>query len=104
MGAFYAFALLSLPSIGLFVLPVPIIATIILARQERALSGAAGLLSGCGLPLLYVAWINRGGPGDVCTPHSCVQEYNPWAWFAASAVAILAGLIVFIAPWRRRSR
>ena len=29
--------------------------------------GMLGLLSGAALPVLYVAWLNRDGPGTVCS-------------------------------------
>jgi hypothetical protein len=114
VGAAYCFALLAVLSIGIFVLPIPVIATILLARSGEANRGATGILSGAALPLLWVAYLNRGGPGDVCTTtgqfaqggpgaQSCTQEVSPWPWFALGVAVLLSGVAIFTRQ-RRRSR
>ena len=66
VGAGYAVSLVGIASIGLFVLPLPVLATVLLVRRQPATSGLPGLVSGLGVPLLYVAYVNRAGPGTIC--------------------------------------
>lgn len=63
---------------------------------------AFGLVSGAAIPLFYVAWANRKGPGEVCVTTqlmvTCVQELSPWAWLAAAFVLFPVGIGMF---WKR---
>ena len=59
----------------------------------------AGLVSGTGPVLLYVAWLNRQGPGTVCTTTrggggQCLDEWSPWPWVAAGVALVVLGLVV----------
>lgn len=108
VGAGYALSLLGAASIGLFVLPLPVLATILLARRQNASSGLPGLISGLGIPLFYVAYVNRAGPGTICTAISggqdCSDEWSPWPWLAAAVILLGLGLAVFIARQRHTAR
>jgi len=108
IGAGYALSLLGAFSIGLFVLPLPVLATILLARRRRAHSGLPGLISGLGIPLLYVAYLNRAGPGTICTTitggQECTAEWSPWPWLAAGMILIVLGAAALIAWQRHLSR
>jgi hypothetical protein len=91
----------------LFVLPLPVIATILLARRQSALGGLPGLVSGIGVPLAYVAYSNRSGPGTICTTtagggQACIDEGSPWPWLAVAAVLVVIGVVAFVA-WQRRT-
>jgi hypothetical protein len=103
VGGAFALALCSLLSIGLFVLPVPVVASVLLLRRG-ATRACLGLLSGAGFPLLYVAYLNRGGPGDVCSPTNggqvCTDELTPWPLLAAGLILLIGGAVLF----RRRLR
>ncbi len=61
----------------------------------------AGLLSGAGLIPLYVGYLNRRGPGQVCTTtatgQQCVSEWSPWPWLAFGVLLIAGGVVVFLA-------
>jgi hypothetical protein len=65
-------------------------------------------LSGAGVLPLVVAWLNRDGPGDVCTAWSggqCVagtEEWSPWPWLAAGVVLVVAGVVLTAVVGRRR--
>ncbi len=59
VGAGYALSLIGIASIGLFVLPLPVLATVLLVRRQHATTGLPGLISGLAVPLLYVAYLNR---------------------------------------------
>jgi hypothetical protein len=56
------------------------------------------VLCGVALPLLVVAWLNRAGPGEVCTVRgdasACVTAWSPWPWAVAGAVVLMAGLVL----------
>ena len=109
IGAGYALSLLGAASIGLFVLPLPVLATILLARRQHAHSGLPGLISGLGIPLLYVAYLNRAGPGTICTTitgggQDCTDEWSPWPWLAAGVILLVLGVAAFIARQRHLPR
>jgi len=108
IGAGYALSLLGAASIGLFVLPLPVIATIVLARRQHARGGLPGLISGLGIPLLYVAYLNRAGPGTICTTitggQECTDEWSPWPWLAAAVILLALGVAAFIARQRHLPR
>lgn len=107
VGALAASGLLTALTIGVFLLPIALVAAVFLAIRHDRRAGLAGLVSGLGVPLLYVAFLNREGPGNVCTTtatgQSCVEEYSPWGWLAAGAVFLLAGIVLGLVL-RRRTR
>ena len=106
VGASFSVAVLGALTIGLFVLPVAAGATLVLVTRRGAPSGLPGLVSGLGLPLLWVAYLNRSGPGTVCTSapdgaSQCVDEWSPWPWVAVGLVLVVCGLVVFVRLRRR---
>jgi hypothetical protein len=105
VGAGYALSLIGIASIGLFVLPVLVLATVLLVRRQHAISGLPGLISGLAIPLLYVAYLNRAGPGTVCTPvtggQQCNYEWSPWPWLAFGVILFVLGVAAFIDRQRR---
>jgi hypothetical protein len=108
VGAGYALAALAALTIGVFVLPVAVAALVFLATRRHAKEGLPGLISGPGLPLLYVAYLNRAGPGTICTARgggqSCVDEWSPWPWLAVGALLLVVGVVVFALCQRQRNR
>jgi hypothetical protein len=91
--------------VGIFVLPVALLATWYLARRDRSVQAVGGGLSGIGLPLLYVAAMNRGGPGVVCHGQTCGQQWSPWPWLLAGLLFVLLGVAVYVlSELRRRTR
>ncbi len=97
-GALYALAVLGMLTIGIFVLPIAIGLTVLLVRSPRASVGLPGLVSGLALPVLYVAYLNRDGPGDVCTANGahCTEEWSPWPFVLVGVALLCAGIAVFV--------
>ena len=107
-GSLCALAVLGAFTIGIFVLPIAGVAVVFLATRRGATDGIAGLISGLALPVLYVAFLNRDGPGNICkisaSSISCTEESSPWPWLLVAAALILTGVVVFITSPRRRAR
>src|ERR1019366_1655169 len=105
VGAAYAVGLVGILSVGIFVLPIAIIGTVFLARQPTSLRGVPGLVSGLGLPLFYIAYLNRGYGGQACQAsgsaaahtlaYQCTQALDPWPWLAAGLLLLAASIVVF---------
>jgi hypothetical protein len=100
VGAGFCFALASLPSIGIFVLPVAVLGlALLLSRPASRHGSAAGAICGLGLIPLCIAYLNWGGPGDVCTSTSareaCSQEWSPWPFLVSGLFLVAAGLALF---------
>ena len=98
-GAAGCFGVLSLLTVGPFVLLGTLFLSAWLLWRFNFGWSMGGLLSGAALPVLFVAWLNRDGPGDVCTRTSssvtCTQEWSPWPFVGAAVVLVVAGLVVF---------
>jgi hypothetical protein len=106
VGAGYAFGILSALSIGAFVLLITVVATILLATRAGNRVGLPGLVSGLSLPLFYVAYLNRSGPGTICTTtdasQTCSDEWSTWPWLVVGIVLLLIGCVWFAIGSRRR--
>jgi hypothetical protein len=107
-GAAWALSLVAILSIGLFVIPLAIVATVLLARRTSWRLGFSGLIAGPGAPLIYVAYLNRAGPGNVCTAvargTSCMQEFDPLPWLIVGLALVAAGVAAFLIRTRSQPR
>lgn len=107
VGAGYALSFIGIASIGLFVLPLPVLATLLLVRRRQAIRGLPGLISGLAVPVLYVAYLNRAGPGTICTTvtggQECNDEWSPWPWLAVGVILLGLGVAAFVDRQRRAS-
>jgi hypothetical protein len=85
----------------LLILPVALLG-VVLWRRPMVRRSACGLLAGAGILLLYVAWVQRDGPGTTCwhtaTASGCDQHLNPLPWLVLGIVLVVAG---FVAHARR---
>jgi hypothetical protein len=80
-----------------------------LARRQSAQVGLPGLVSGLALPLFFVAFLNRDGPGEICSRHfaarvvigeHCSEESSPWPWLACGIAMAIGGAFWFIVSRR----
>ena len=76
--------------------PIAIIGSVMAARSAIRHS-AFGFVSGVGLLLLYVAWVQRAGPGTTCwtrgTSSGCDQHLNPLPWLIAGLALFVGGVV-----------
>ncbi len=109
-GWFWAWAIVGVVfALGLdvvFLLPFAGLLAVIVGLFRGSRGHMAGMLTGAGLPFLYVAYLNRQGPGTVCWTDGaggggCEDYLNPWPWLAIG-VALVAGGIVLDERNRRR--
>ncbi|MCW2792033.1 MAG: hypothetical protein JWO76_1131 [Nocardioides sp.] len=107
-GAALCLGLVSILTIGVFVLPVAALLCGLLLWWGGPGRALAGALSGAAAPLFYIAWLNRGGPGEVCHAITggleCTEEMSPWPWLVAGLVLAMAGLVLFAGLGRPRRR
>lgn len=101
VGAALAVSVLGAMTIGLFVLPFATAGLLALLRWGGNRKSSIGLISGVGLPFLYIALLNRGGPGMVCSSYknggqACTEEYSPWPFILIGAVLVAVGVILFV--------
>jgi hypothetical protein len=98
-GAGASLGVLSLLTIGPFVLLLTLVLCGFLLWALEFGAGMAGLLAGAAVPVLYVAWLNRDGPGTVCTTtatsHSCGDESSPWPLLVVAALLVVGGVVLF---------
>ena len=99
-GVGLCFGVLSILTVGPFVLLVTLALCGWLLYRADFGWGMLGLLVGAAVPLLYVAWLNRDGPGTVCTVDgpvtSCGDEVSPWPFVAMALVVAVIGLVSFV--------
>lgn len=108
VGAVLGVGVAGMLTIGIFVLPVGVALAVIGARQPALRTRAVGgVLAGVGLIALYIAWLNRGGPGQVCyssgNVSGCAERWSPWP-FVAVAVLLVVTSVAVLRPWRGRGR
>jgi 4-amino-4-deoxy-L-arabinose transferase-like glycosyltransferase len=100
---FWAWALvgvagaLGLISLGPVALVPAFIAGVVMSRSRTGSRSALGLLAGAGLLSLFVAYVQRDGPGTTCwhtaSASGCDQHLNPIPWLVAGIVLVGGGVI-----------
>jgi len=112
IGGCVLIALLTPFTIGWAAALAAVAGTLALLVWPAGRSAAAfGALSGAGAVPLYVAWLNRHGPGEVCTASAvsshCVDEWSPWGWLVVGVALVAGGVVAFAVArcslgWPRR--
>lgn len=92
-----ATAALGLVSLGLLTLIPAVIAATAFTRNASARRSAVGVLAGAGFLLLYVAYVQRQGPGTTCwrtaTATGCDQHLNPIPWLVVGLALVVGGVL-----------
>jgi hypothetical protein len=105
VGAGLCLGVLSILTIGFAVLLVTLVLCGLLLWRIGVGPALTGISSGAAAPVLYVAWLNRDGPGSRCTltatSSSCTDEWSPWPFVVVAVGLFVAGIVMF-AVLRRR--
>lgn len=101
-------AVLSPFTVGPFAAAVALAGAVLLIWRRALNVSSAGILPGAALIPLYIAYLNRHGPGQVCRTvgsagTECTDAWNPWPFFAIGVLLIAAGAILFV-TLRRQAR
>jgi hypothetical protein len=90
-------AALGVVSLGVLVLVPAVVAGALLVSRPSARRSAFGLLSGAGALLVYVAWVQRAGPGTTCWQTAwasgCEQHLDPLPWLLAGVALFGVGIV-----------
>ncbi|HET7821601.1 MAG TPA: hypothetical protein VFL10_08755 [Ornithinibacter sp.] len=105
VGALGAFGIAGLATIGLFLLAgAVLLAAVALSIPALRPPCAPGFLVGLSTAPLYIAWLNRDGPGLVCTTTpesmSCADQWSPWPFVALGVLFAGAGLVLLLVTRR----
>ncbi|MEV5710787.1 hypothetical protein [Actinoallomurus sp. NPDC052274] len=101
IGACYLLGLLSILSIGIFILPITMVGTVALATRRDTQRGLPGLVSSASLPLFLLTYLNRHGPGTHCAISAnggsdCTEGLlDPWPLLAGGLLFLVAGVALF---------
>ena len=101
VGAAAALGMISF--IGGFVLIPAALIGVFMARRPAARASAFGAVSGAGLTLLAIAYIQRDGPGETCHairgPYlgvECAYHLNPLPWLVLGIFLVLGGIVAHL--------
>ena len=108
LGVGFAFGFVSFP---LAWFPVGLLA-LLLGRDQRRMQAAWGSVTGVGLLLLYVAYVQRHGPGEYCHAigtakypgTECGDYMDPRPWLFAGIILVVGGVVCFVVQRHRRHR
>ena len=88
---------LGLISLGPIALGPAVIAGVAISRSRTGSRSAFGLLAGAGLVSLFVAYVQRDGPGATCwhtaTAAGCDQHLDPFPWLVVGVVLVIGAVI-----------
>jgi hypothetical protein len=103
-GVAFGFSLVVIPSLAAILLVVALVMGIL---RPALFGSAVGSLAGVGLMSVYIAFVQRQGPGTVCwqtaTASGCDEYLDPRPWLVAGLAMIVIAVVVQ-ATRRRRVR
>ncbi|WP_329277865.1 hypothetical protein [Streptomyces sp. NBC_01451] len=99
VGACVAAGLAAVLTVGpVLLVPAAVAGGLLLRKGPR--NAVVGGLTGLALPLFCLAYLNRGGPGDVCRSSSggqtCTEEYTPLPFLVGGVLLFVAGFVIFL--------
>jgi multisubunit Na+/H+ antiporter MnhC subunit len=90
-------AALGMVSLGPLVLVPVVLVGVWLASRPAARRSVFGLVSGAGVLLLVVAYVQRDGPGTTCwhtaTASGCDEHLNPLPWLVIGVALLIGGIV-----------
>lgn len=96
VGCALALGVISFAIGPLVLVPAALVAAFLISRPQ-ARRGAYGALIGVGVLLLFVAYLNRQGPGTTCWQHGtssgCDQHLNPLPWLFLGLAFVVGGFV-----------
>ena len=106
VGALAAFGIAGLATIGLFLLALAsVLVAVAFAVPALRRPSVPGFLVGLSTAPLYIGWLNRGGPGTVCTSTAdstmCSDLWSPWPFVAVGVLLAGAGVALLVVTRRR---
>lgn len=106
-GASAAFVLIGAFAFGpLAAVPAAVFAgvAVLLGGANRS---AIGVAAGVGAWGFVLGWLNRAGPGEVCTATArgsvCNQEWSPWPFWLVGLILVIIPMTVFLRARRQRA-
>ena len=98
---------LGLSSLGVLIALPLLVLIVVMARQQRLRSSWPGALVGFGAMVLFVAYLQRQGPGVTCwhtaTASGCDEHLDPLPWLVAGILFVTGGLVAQAVRAGRRS-
>jgi hypothetical protein len=109
VGAGFLVSFAGMLTIGVFTMPIVTAGAVLLLVHLDRMRGWAIMLWVVAAAPLPIVWFNKDGPGRVCRRFPpdpavfCGEQLNPWPWVAASALAFVAGAVLFILASHRET-
>lgn len=104
VGACAGTGLAAILTVGVALLVLAAVAAVFLLRAGPGRAVVGGV-SGLAAPLFYLAYLNRGGPGEVCHAvaggQTCTDAYTPVPFLVAGLLLLGAGLVIQVLTVRR---
>src|SRR3954454_660713 len=99
VGALVGVGIAALLSIGVLLLLLAAVLAVIGARTPALRNrSVVAIPAGVGLAVLYLAWLNRDGPGNVCdtqgTTTTCTDQVSPWPFVAVAVILIAVSVVL----------
>ena len=96
---------LAVSVVGVITVPLALVAAVLLIVRHHTGRASFGVLVGMGMLSLYVAYVQRRGPGTVswhtATASGSNQYLDPRPWLVVGLVLVLCGVVAFV--WRART-
>lgn len=107
VAAALAASILGMLTIGRYVLPFALLGLLAVLKWGGNRRSSIGIISGAGLPFLFVAYLHRRGPRSLCQPYgsgeSCTIEKGPWLYSIVGMALVVTGVVLFIRLRRKVS-